>query len=217
MNRKPRLSDKTTQIILLLITGLVLGVLVITQARYFTNYVASVGRDSTENIFRKIQILKTSNEGLEEEVALLENQLEELSTKAQALESIKSEIKKNRIIAGEVDVSGPGIVFEIRNEIKDIWFTDTVNELFASGAEAISINNIRLTDSSAGFDMLPSGQIMINSVILNPPYTFAAIGDSEQLKQALESTLGLLDKMKANIEKLDYSLEEKDLIKMKKV
>jgi uncharacterized protein YlxW (UPF0749 family) len=217
MNKKHRLSDKTTQIILLLITGIVLGILVITQAKYFTNYVASVGRDSTENIFRKIQILKTSNDELEQEIDSLENQLEDLSSKAQALESIENEIEKNRIIAGEVDVSGPGIVFEIRNEIKNIWFTDIVNELFASGAEAISVNNIRLTDSSIGFDTLPNGQIMVNGVILNPPYTFAAIGDSEQLKQALESSLGLLDKMKATIENFDYSLKEKDFIKMKKV
>lgn len=203
--------------ILMLITGLILGALVITQAKYFTNYVASVGRDSTENIFRKIQILKTSNDELKDEIASLEIQLEEVSSKAEALQSIEKEITKNQMIAGDVDVSGSGIIFEIRNELKDIWFTDIVNELFASGAEAISVNNIRLTDSSIGFDTLPNGQIMINGAILIPPYTFAAIGEGDSLKQALESSFGLLDKMKATIENFNYTLEKKELIKMKKV
>ncbi len=217
MNRKFKLTDKTTQMILMLITGIILGALVITQSKYFTNYVASVGRDSTENVFRKIQILKTSNDELKDEITSLEMQLEEVSTKAEALKSIEKEITKNKIIAGEVDVSGSGIVFEINNVIKDIWFTDIVNELFASGAEAISINNIRLTDSSIGFDTLPNGQIMVNGAILIPPYTFAAIGDGNSLKQALESSYGLLDKMKASIENFNYTLEKRELIKMKKV
>ncbi|MFC1647427.1 DUF881 domain-containing protein [Patescibacteria group bacterium] len=218
MTRKTKkFTDRTAQIIILLITGIVLGALVMTQARYFTNYVASVGRDSTENIFRKIQILKTSNDELEEEIISLEKQLEEISTKAEALQSIDKEINKNNLLAGEVDVQGNGIVFEIQNDIKDIWFTDIVNELFASGAQAISVNNIRLTDSSIGFDTLPSGQIMVNGVILNAPYTFAAIGNSTELKAALESSLGLIDRMNASIENFQYVLEEKDLIKMKKV
>jgi len=217
MNKKHKFNNKTAQIVILLLTGIVLGALIITQAKYFTNYVASVGRDSTENIFRKIQILKTSNDELKEEIASLEVQLEEVSSKAEALESIEKEITKNKMIAGEVDISGPGIVFEIQNDVKDIWFTDITNELFASGAEAISVNNIRLTDSSIGFDTLPNGQIMLNGVILNAPYTFSAIGESTELKQTLESTLGLIDKMKANIENFQYSLEERDLIKMKKV
>jgi len=217
MNQKhKKFSDKTAQIVTLLITGLILGVLVMTQAKYFTNYVANVGRDSTENIFRKIQILKTSNDELEEEIISLELQFEELSTKAEALKSIDKEINKNKLIAGEVDVFGTGIVFEIQNNIKDIWFTDIVNELFASGAEAISINNIRLTDSSIGFDKLPNGQIMINGVIVDAPYTFAAIGNSEELVQALESSFGIIDRMKASVENFEYTLEEKNPIKMKK-
>lgn len=217
MSKQYKFSDKTAQIIILLITGILLGALVVTQSKYFTNYVVSAGRDSTENIFRKIQILKTSNDELKEEIASLEIQLEEVSSKAEALQSIEKEITKNKMIAGEVDIEGQGIILKINNDLKDIWFTDIINELFASGAEAISVNNIRLTDSSIGFDTLPSGQIMVNGVILIPPYTFAAIGEGESLKQAMERSLGLIDKMKASIDNFNHTLEKRDMIKMKKV
>lgn len=217
MTKSKKLTERTAQIITLLVTGIVLGALIITQAKYFTNYVSSVGRDSSENIFRKIQILKTSNDELKEEIEILDKQLEDLSTQANALSSINKDIEKNKIIAGEIDVYGPGIRLEIQNEISGLWFTDIVNELFASGAEAISVNGIRLTDATIGFDTLPNGKIMLNGVILNSPYTFSAIGESETLTNALESPFGIIEKMEASIEDFEYEFKNPDRIDMKKV
>lgn len=206
-----------SRILLLLITGLVLGFLVITQAKYFTDYVSTVGRDSTENIFRRIQILKTTNDELNEEIVLLEKKLEDLNNQAQSFQTIANDIKKNEIIAGDTDVWGPGIELIIDNRLNALWFTDITNELFASGAEAISINNIRLTETTIGFDELPNGQIMINGVILQTPYTIHAIGDKESLKQVLQSPFGILQRMEATLEEFSYSLTEKDRIDMKQV
>ncbi|MFC1656255.1 DUF881 domain-containing protein [Patescibacteria group bacterium] len=214
------ISHKKTpfgQLAILLTTGLVLGLLVMTQARYYTSYVSSDGRDSSENVFRKIQILKTSNDELEDEIIDLEAQLEDLSNQALALESIDKDIKKNEIIAGEVSIHGPGIKLEFGTEISDIWLTDLTNELLASGAEAISVNNIRLTDSTVGFDTLPNGQIMLNSVILTPPYTFSAIGDKATLKQAIEAPRGILDRITGAFNEFEYTLEEKDRIEMEQI
>jgi uncharacterized protein YlxW (UPF0749 family) len=210
-------KKKFIKIFLLAFTGLILGILIMTQARYFTSYVSSEGRDSRENIFRKIQILKISNDELEDEIVVLEEQLEELSNQALALQSIEKEIDKNKIIAGEVPVFGSGIKLEFETEIDDIWLTDLANELLASGAETISMNNIRLVNSTVGFDTLPNGQIMLNSIILTPPYTFKAIGDKTNLKQALETPHGILDRMKATFDELNYTLEEKDRVEMEKV
>lgn len=210
-------KDRMTKIIILLISGLVLGALIITQAKYFTNYVSSVGRDSSENVFRKIQILKTSNDELKEEIEKLDKQLEEISTQTSALESINKEIERNKLIAGEADVYGPGISLKINTDISGIWFTDIVNDLFASGAEAVSVNNIRLTEATIGFDTLPNGKIMLNGVILNPPYNFAAIGEGQTLQVALESPFGIVEKMKATIEDLEYELIRSDRVDMQQV
>jgi uncharacterized protein YlxW (UPF0749 family) len=217
MAKSKKFTDRTAQIIILLISGIVLGALVITQAKYFTNYVSSVGRDSSENVFRKIQILKTSNDELKDEIKTLDKQFEEISTQASALASINKEIEKNKLIAGEADVYGSGIELTVANEISGLWFTDIVNELFASGAEAVSVNNVRLTDATIGFDTLPNGQIMLNGVILNSPYTFSAIGESSTLKGALESPFGIIEKMKASVKDFEFELLVPDRIDMKKV
>lgn len=214
---KKKITDRRAQIIILLISGIVLGAMVMTQAKYFTNYVSSVGRDSNENVFRKIQILKTSNDGLKDEIEALDKQLEENSTQANALASINKEIEKNKLIAGESDIFGTGIEFGIVNEISGLWFTDIVNELFASGAEAVSVNGIRLTDATIGFDTLPNGKIMLNGVILDAPYSFSAIGESNTLRSALESPFGIIEKMKASIEDFEFELTNPDRIDMKKV
>lgn len=218
MNLLHRKKDrKASRIVLLLIIGLVLGFLVITQAKHFTNYVESIGRDSSENIFRRIQILKTSNDELKDEIKTLETQLEDLNDQAQSFATIDKDIKKNEIIAGDTDIWGPGIELIIENDLNAVWFTDLTNELIASGAETISINSIRLTESTVGFDALPNGQIMINGVILQAPYTFNAIGDKEALVQILKSPLGILNRMDATFEDFKYTLSEKDRIDMKQV
>lgn len=203
--------------ILLVVTGLLLGFLVINQARYFETYVASVGRDRNEDVFRQIQILKTSTKELSEEIKNLERQLEQISGDVQALESINIEIEKNEIIAGEVDVFGPGIKIEIDADLTEIWFIDLTNELFTNGAEAVSVNNIRLTGKTAGFDTLPNEQVMINNVILNRPYIFSAIGDKPTIADTLKMPGGILDRMQNAIEDFDYTITEKSHIEMKKV
>lgn len=217
MKHHKKKNSQVVQISLLIVTGLVLGFLVMNQSRYFTSYVDIEGRDSSENIFREILFLKTSTDELKEEITDLEEQLADLSDRAMALGSIEKEIQKNKIIAGDIAIFGPGIMLEIDNEISDIWFTDIVNELLGSGAEAISVNDIRLTNSTIGFDTLPGGQIMLNSVILSPPFTFKAIGDKATLKQALEAPRGILDRMGTSFEELTYSLEEKDRVETGKV
>jgi len=207
----------TAQIIMLAVTGIVLGFLIITQSRYFTSYVSSVGRDSSENIFRKIQILKTTNDELKEEIQDLEIQFADISNQAMALESINKDILKNKMIAGDTAIYGPGIQIEIETQISDIWFTDLINELLASGAEAISVNSIRLTDATIGFDTLPNGQIMLNNVILTPPYTFSAVGDKINLKQSMEVTGGIIERLKTSFADFKYSIIEKDRIEMGKL
>lgn len=210
-------NDISLRTILLVGTGIVFGFLIINQSRYFQTYVSSVGRDNNENIFRQIRILKTSTDDLRNEVKRLEEQLESISTHAQALETINDEIDKNKIIAGETDVFGPGIKIETNNDITDIWFTDIANALFANGAEAVSVNNIRLTDKTMGFDTLPNSQIMLNNVILKTPYVFAAIGDKNTLAEAFEIPGGIMDRMKNSIENFDYTINRPDRIEMKKV
>lgn len=201
----------------ILFTAIFLGVLIALQANSFRGYSDVITRNSRSDIFREIQILKTTNDNLEEEIEGLEKQLEKTADQQQNLQSIQEEIEKYQILSGNIDITGPGIQLKINKDIKAIWLTDITNELFSAGAEAVSVNSIRITNKTSGFDTIPNGQILLNSVILNKPYTIEAIGDKKLLDQALSQPQGIIDRMQQSLGNIDFTLEEKDFIEMKKV
>jgi uncharacterized protein YlxW (UPF0749 family) len=201
----------------IIITGILLGFLVVLQARSFSDVQSTVSRDSQANVFQEIEILKTTNENLNDEITDLEAQLAKASDQEQALNAMNDEIKKDQMIAGDVDVQGPGVELSVNNNLAGIWLTDIVNELWSAGAEAVSVNGIRLTNSTVGFDTLPSGQISLNGAILSSPYLFDAIGDGITLNEALSQSSGIIQRIKGAIPGVDISLDQKDTIQMQKV
>ncbi|MFC1749436.1 DUF881 domain-containing protein [Pseudomonadota bacterium] len=187
------------------------------QAKSFTDFTDTIRRNDRADVFQELQILKTTNEDLQDEITDLEEQLEKTSTTGEALEGIKEEIERNKILAGRVDISGPGLEVTINNEIKAIWLIDIVNQLFTGGAEAVSINNIRLMDKTVGFDTIPSGQILLNGVIIELPYKINALGDKETLETVLTQPSGILERMALSLGEIDVVIEQKDLIQVEKV
>ena len=89
--------------------------------------------------------------------------------------------------------------------------------MWSAGAEAVSVNNIRLTNATVGFDTLPNGQISLNGVILTAPYHFDAIGDKKTLSEALTQTGGIVQRIKDSVQNADITLDQKDLIQIDKV
>lgn len=201
----------------LLLTATLLGLLIVIQAKSFEDVSDVISRNSRSDVFREIQILKKTNDDLNDEIADLQNQLEKVSNNQDALESVREEIEKYRILTGRLDVSGPGINLKIEGNVEALWLTDIVNELFEAGAEAVSVNSIRLTNSTTGFDTIPSGQIVLSSVILSHPYTIEAIGDKTVLEEALIQPTGIVERMNRGLEGIQVLVEQKDFIKMGKI
>lgn len=197
----------------ILITAVLLGFLIMLQARSFGDVSDVLNRNTRTDIFKEIQVLKTTNEGLADEINNLESQLSKTSNNQEALEGVRSQIASYELLTGKKDISGPGVQVKIRGQIKSLWLIDMVNELLSSGAEAVSINSIRLTNKTNGFDTIPNGQILLNSVILNEPYVIEAIGDKDVMDTALSQQQGIIDRMK-QLSGVEVSLEKKDLITM---
>lgn len=170
--------------------------LIIVQARSFKNVSVVFNRDSSINIFREVQILKTTDKNLKSEILTLEEVLAKNKDRTSVLKAIEAEIAKNRLLSGDVKVYGQGVKIVVDGEISISWMIDLVNELYGSGAEAVSINGIRLTNQTTGFDKLPNGQMMVNSVILNKPYALNVIGNSDTLFKALNQPAGFISKLK---------------------
>lgn len=201
----------------MLLTAVLLGFLIALQAQSFEDVGDVLNRNSRADVFREITILKDTNDDLRQEIEDLEDQLIKVSNNQDALASVREEISKYEALTGRVDISGPGIRMEIDGDVKALWLTDSVNELFAAGAEAVSVNSIRLTNKTIGFDTIPSGQITLNSVILNQPYVIEAIGDKQVLQEALAQPEGIIERMQRGLSGVQVQLEQKDVVTMEKV
>ena len=103
-------------------------------------------------------------------------------------------------IAGLTDVKGDGIIITYTEDenselgkIEDRHLIELVNELRLAGAEAISINDQRITNMSDIINVMIDGKefILVNRKRMTSPYIIKAIGDQKYLESALTTkTIG---------------------------
>lgn len=212
-----KLRDITLRKSALMLLGAILGALLIVQSRSFKNVTDIISRDPSANIFREIQILKQTNDNLRDEIKDLSETLDQTKNRSTALQAIEKEINRDKILAGDIDVYGPGVYVKIEKNVRALWLIDFINELLNAGAESVSINNIRLTDTTDGFDTLPLGQIVVNGSILNSPFVIEAIGEPNTLKNALLQPKGIADRFQENNPQIPLSIDTLERIHMKEV
>ena len=145
----------------------------------------------------------------------LENKQKELekvrlsaSTKNEKDTQNELDIKNNQKLLGLTDVSGPGFIITLE-ENKEVKPSDVlnisgylvheedllyiVNELFNSGADAVSINDQRIIGTSS--IQCDGNIIRINGKMVGVPITIKAIGYPERLDGALNRPGGYLQMM----------------------
>lgn len=156
---------------------------------------------SIEYYLNQTKALEESKALLLEEIRELEKIISEHEETAAAKldrgEQIRQELQDSRMIAGMLDIEGPGVEIILDDRKRDtILDSDTdmigyyivhdsdllevVNELRAAGAEAVAINGVRITGSSR----ISCGGPTINvgkEQRFAPPFIIHAIGDPEVL------------------------------------
>lgn len=126
----------------------------------------------------------------------------------EAVELLDKELLQAQILAGETDVKGDGIVITlVQNEkseelLKSYVLLHLINELNSAGAEAISINDQRITNMSDIVDIYIDDDDITHYMLINKntkerivsPYVIKAIGDPKYLESALTTkTVGFMD------------------------
>ncbi|HEX3030055.1 MAG TPA: DUF881 domain-containing protein [Clostridia bacterium] len=114
------------------------------------------------------------------------------------LKDIKKELDKTKLAAGLTDVEGHGIVIRLEDALpKDVddknilLIHDTdmlkiINELKKSGAQAISVNDERILNTS---ELVCAGPtILINKNRYPPPYVIRAIGDADKMYSTVDNS-----------------------------
>jgi uncharacterized protein YlxW (UPF0749 family) len=198
---------KTLRAKLGLAAGLVLAALVVTVGAAQARVAAPVVAKERQELIDRIDAETEAADRLEGTVDTLR---EEVGARQRAAlkSSGGSEADLVGILSGATAVHGPGVRLVV-NDAKDAagggdgsnpretaGFSDTgrvrdrdmqrvVNGLWASGAEAVSINGQRLTALSA---IRAAGDaILVDNKPLVPPYTVLAVGDGERLSTRFQN------------------------------
>ncbi|MFC4472801.1 DUF881 domain-containing protein [Streptomyces xiangluensis] len=190
-----------------LAVGLVLAALVVTVGAAQARIEAPVVAKEREELIDRIDSENAVADKLEDSVDELRDDVS-----ARQREALKKHGGDRGelvgILSGAVEVHGPGVKlvvddakqadqsgdgdaretsgFSDTGRVRDRDLQRVVNGLWASGAEAVSINGQRLTSLSA---IRAAGDaILVDNKPLVPPYTVLAVGDGKGLSNEFESS-----------------------------
>ena len=174
----------------------------------------TVGTTLKDNSGLRDELLNSQGkyEALYRELESKEQKLEQVRLNAAAKNQNDTqnevEIKNNQRLLGLTEVSGQGFIIQLdenreinSNEVLNISeylvheedLLYIINELFNSGADAISINDQRIVSTTS---VLCDGNIIrINGKMVGVPITIKAIGYSKRMEYALTRPGGYLQKM----------------------
>lgn len=159
-------------------------------------------QEENKVLFERLKQLQTDVHEFEKAQAENEN-----TTKA-----LVEELEELRMITGAVKVKGPGVVVSLRDAsyipeqenpnhyiVHEEHIQKVINELLVAGAEAISINDQRISYNSYVLCIGPV--VEVDGVQHYAPFKIAAIGDPE----ALFSSLNLKGNVKDQL--VEYGIE----------
>lgn len=199
---------KTLRAKLGLAAGLVLAALVVTVGAAQARVTAPVVAKERQELIDRIDVETAGADKLESTVDTLRDDVSARQRAALRSSGGSAEADLVGLLSGATAVHGPGVKLVV-NDAKEAaaggdganpretsGFSDTgrvrdrdmqrvVNGLWASGAEAISINGQRLTSLSA---IRAAGDaILVDNRPLVPPYTVLAVGDGDRLSTRFQN------------------------------
>lgn len=187
--------------------SLVLGLMLSVQFRSTQDIRATLPFQRVEELSARLHEVEAENKKLESELMDLRGM-----SGTEKSEKINDDIM---MFAGMTALEGPGIILTIDDSgkiakkendpnlylVHDEDILKVVNELRAAGAEAISINGQRLTANSEIRCAGPT--ISVNNVRSAPPFEIKAIGEKDNLINAINMRGGVADSLKVWGIKLD--------------
>jgi uncharacterized protein YlxW (UPF0749 family) len=156
-----------------------------------------------QTLARQITTLEGEQNDLRSQIASAEAEGQrvqaESTSDSAALKQLNDQLAAARLSVGLTAVTGPGVIVEIADSKRVVPqgenpanfivlvddLRDIVAALWASGAEAIAINDERLVATSSIYGV--GASVLVNTAFLSPPFRIQAIG-----------TDGLLDRFQAS-------------------
>jgi uncharacterized protein YlxW (UPF0749 family) len=194
---RPGLRDPRS---LLTVTAVaaILGLLIVVQLRGQAGG-SELQSKSAQELTQIVARQSTANDSLAAEVSALQNQLAELradrSSGDTSVGQIQSELGRIRAWAGMDAIAGHGVKITVNGEIDAAAVDDLLNELRNAGAEAISIEDVRVV-AQTSVSGVP-GSLDVDGVLLRDPFVVRAIGRPETLVGSLTRVGGIIAQLSA--------------------
>lgn len=179
------------------VVSIVMGFLLSTQLRNQMDYRQSLPSRRVEDLMVLLKNAEEAKAGLEKEVQALRTQAKSGSTSRRS--------DATDLAAGLVTVHGPGLEVVVSDSAKPLQKGEDpniaivhnddllrlVNELRSGGAEAVSINDQRLVDTS---EITCAGStILVNQSRITPPFVIRGVGNPETMSAALSLRGGIIE------------------------
>lgn len=118
--------------------------------------------------------------------------------------SLSAELERQKVLAGVVPLTGHGVRVTLDDSattsipvdadlsdyiVHEYQLRDVLNLLWASGAEAVSLNDERIVATTSVYCV--GSTILVNNTRLSPPFVFQAIGDPAALESAIDGQSNL--------------------------
>lgn len=193
MNKKWQLS--------LTITFLLLGILISAQLQTQNRLASSLSQQTTTDLTIIVKNLTEKRQSLLQAIEEVENNIAAYQAayvdNTALINQLDADISRFEMVIGAVPVQGPGISVVITKNNAMLYrdLLDIINELWAAGAEAIAINEQRVTFTSGFFYAEISGEtyLTMDGTLLRYPLVIEAIGDPDTLDKGLSLPGGILD------------------------
>lgn len=199
----------TSAQICLTVVCFVFGALLMVQFRTQGKIAKTLQTESSADQAQIVSNLYDANIALRKEVGTLEQQLRERRDSSDAFhaDELAVDLQKLRVINGTLPAVGPGVNLRIEADIRAEDLQDLINELRNAGAEALALNDERITYRSAVTSA--RGVLYLSGRPLSQPYVFAAIGASDTLERALTRKGGLVSYLQNTYPEATISVQKR--------
>jgi len=187
--RGRKYSLRSRLLVALLMAALGFGIVL--QVRQIkTDDLSSMRQDDLVQLLDEVT---RRNEDLTLERSQLRLDRSQLQSGSDQSDYLKKYATLQLILAGAVEVHGPGVevvISDVGHEVSSHHMVHMLEELRNAGVEAVSVNGVRLVAGSYFIDT--AGGIMADGELLTSPYRWKAIGNISTLTGALEIPGGAL-------------------------
>lgn len=162
----------------------------------------------TEELAGQLEKAEQERDALQEELEELRAQMRNMASTQQEFQALAGQLEQAQVHAGLLPMTGPGVTVILDDSVRPVTPGENannfiihdedvlrvVNELLAARAEAIAINGQRVTSRT---EIRCTGPVVtINGVRTAPPLQIVAIGNPNDLENALTMKGGVAESVR---------------------